>query len=145
MYSHENLPNGAAVGRDPSQPLPSTPVSTTSFGAPGADATVHRIDLNEALIRHPQATFVVRATGNAMRSAGINDGDVLLVDRAITAGPNHVVVALVEGELCVRRLAMHEGVLRLRSDDSRADFVPQDGQQLELWGVVTTVIKSLLP
>lgn len=144
MYSPDTFPDGAAVGREPGQPLPATPVSNTSFGAPGADATVHRIDLNEALIRHAEATFVLRATGGAMQSAGIDDGDVLLVDRAVVAAPNHVVVAVVEGELWVRRLVLHEGRLRLRADAGHADLVPQEGQQLELWGVVTTVIKSLL-
>lgn len=146
MYSRESFPDGAAVGPDPSTAPPTlTHGASTGFGSPGTDATVKRIDLNDALIRHPQATFVMRASGAAMHQAGIDDGDVLLVDRAIPPVHGQVVIAVVDGELTCRRLWQQSGRMKLQAaSPEHADIVPGDGMQLEVWGVVTTVIKSLL-
>lgn len=147
MYSRDAIPDGIAVGADPScGPLPGGGGSVAAgFGSPGADATVKRIDLNDALIRHPQATFVMRASGAAMREAGIDNGDVLLVDRALHPSHGNVVVAVVEGELTCRRLWQQGGFTKLQAaSPDHADIVPGDGVQLEVWGVVTTIIKSLM-
>jgi DNA polymerase V len=78
--------DGSPVGADPATQAsrPREPTASSGFGSPGSDFTVKLIDLNDALIRHPQATFVMRAAGDAMGDAGIWDGDVLLVDRAVT-------------------------------------------------------------
>ena len=121
-----------------------------SFGAPGTDSTVRRIDLNDTLIRHPDATFVMRAAGAAMHGAGIADGDVLLVDRAITAAHGAVVIAVVEGELLCRRLERAPGRLSanaamrlVAADDVTAPIALTAETPLEVWGVVTTVIKTL--
>jgi hypothetical protein len=67
MYSRDDFPDGAPVGIDPrSEPPPrSAKNAAVGFGSPGSDATVKRIDLNDALIRHPQATFLMRAVDNA--------------------------------------------------------------------------------
>ncbi len=73
------------VGRDPGAPASATRASVAiGFGSPSGDSGVTRLDLNDILIRHPQATFLMRAAGDAMRRAGIDSGDLLLVDRAIT-------------------------------------------------------------
>jgi len=146
MSSFANLPDGAPVGpRSPVAPPPSGSTASAGFGSPGADATVKRIDLNDALIRHPQATFVMRAAGWAMREAGIDDGDVLLVDRALTPAHGNVVVALVDGELVCRRLWKHGQAVRLQAENpDHAEIAAGGGDPLEIWGVVTTVIKSLL-
>jgi DNA polymerase V len=146
MHSRESFPDGAAVGPDPSTaPSPLTRGASTGFGSPGTDATVKRIDLNDALIRHPQATFVMRASGDGMCEAGIDDGDVLLVDRAIPPVHGNVVIAVVEGELTCRRLWRQGRLTKLQAaNPEHADIVPGDGVQLEVWGVVTTVIKSLM-
>ena len=124
--------------------------TAAGFGSPGADSTVKRIDLNDALIRHPDATFVMRAAGTAMQGAGIDDADVLLVDRAIQPSYGHIVVAVVEGELVCRRLWKQAGATRLEAafadnHAEHADIVPGEEMPLEVWGVVTTVIKSLMP
>ena len=150
MHSFDAIPDGAAVGSDRSAKPRETRSTAAGFGSPGADSTVKRIDLNDALIRHPDATFVMRAAGTAMQSAGIDDADVLLVDRAIQPSHGHIVVAVVEGELVCRRLCKQAGATRLEAaltyqDAQHADIVPSDGMPLEVWGVVTTVIKSLMP
>ena len=86
-----------------------------------------------------------------MRDAGIDDGDVLLVDRALTPMHGHVVVAVVDSELVCRRLFKQGVVVKLQAafsagvpDSMAADVVATDGEPIEIWGVVTTVIKSLL-
>lgn len=84
-------------------------MASAGFGTPGEDVTVRRIDLNEALIRHPQWTFVMRAADDAMIDAGISNGDVLLVDRMLKAEHGHVVIATVDGELMRRRLHVRNG------------------------------------
>jgi DNA polymerase V len=115
-----------------------------SFGSPAQDSGVARLDLNDVLIRHPQATFLMRATGDAMRDAGIENGDLLLVDRSIEPQHAHVVIAVVEGEFVCRRLMTQEGLCLRASDPAVADVIPGEGEQdLRVWGVVTTVVKSL--
>lgn len=147
MHGSDTFKNGAPAGRNPSEAGGSSNPKMVSagFGSPGVDATVKRIDLNDALILHPQATFVVRAAGTAMLAAGIDDGDVLLVDRAVQAAHGHVVVAVVEGELIVRRLWTQAGTAKLQAASAdQVDIAIAEGDSIEVWGVVTTVIKSLL-
>jgi DNA polymerase V len=151
MSSLDASRSGAAVGADPSlAPTGSGPTASAGFGSPGTDSTVKRIDLNDALIRHPQSTFTMRAAGTHMRDAGIDDGDVLLVDRALTPLHGHVVVAVVDGELVCRRLFKQASVVKLQvgisgdATNSAADIGASDGAPIEIWGVVTTVIKSLV-
>jgi len=152
MSSIDALRSGAAVGAGPSLASASNgPTASAGFGSPGTDATVKRIDLNDALIRHPQSTFAMRAAGTHMRDAGIDDGDVLLVDRAMTPLHGHVVVAVLDSELVCRRLFKQGPVIKLQAacsaaaaDSATADIVAADGASIEVWGVVTTVIKSLV-
>jgi DNA polymerase V len=146
MISRDTLPDGAMVGSDRiRERAPRQSMAPAGFGSPGEDVTVRRIDLNDALIRHPQSTFVMRAAGEAMADAGISNGDVLLVDRALKPEHGHIVIAVVEGELACRRLHEQRGRIKLEAvSPGHLDIVPDDGAPLEIWGVVTTVIKSLL-
>ena len=151
MSSLDVLRSGVAVGADASlAPSDSGPTASAGFGSPGTDSTVKRIDLNDALIRHPQSTFAMRAAGTQMRDAGIDDGDVLLVDRMLTPMHGHVVVAVVDNELVCRRLFRQGTAVKLQADfsacapDPAADIEASDGAPIEIWGVVTTVIKSLV-
>ena len=84
----------------------STPRSRVaiSFGSPAGESGVTRLDLNEILICNPQATFLVRFAGSAMREAGIDDGDLALVDRALEASHGQVVIAVHHDEYLCRRL-----------------------------------------
>ena len=138
--------DGARVGADPASAAsrPREPTASSGFGSPGSDFTVKRIDLNDALIRHPQATFVMRARGDAMAGAGIWDGDVLLVDRAVSAVHGHLVVAKLDGELVCRRLIKLPGMIALdTSEEPPVRLVCGEDRPLEVWGVVTTVIRQL--
>jgi DNA polymerase V len=143
----EDFPQGASVGADPASAAvrPRQPTASSGFGSPGSDFTVRRIDLNDALIRHPQATFVMRASGDAMAAAGVGSGDVLLVDRAVTPQHGHLVIAKVDGELLCRRLVRHAGVIALETTETPPQRLAcNEAQPLEVWGVVTTVIRQLL-
>jgi DNA polymerase V len=124
--------------------------TSNAFGSPGTDSTVRRLDLNDAFIRHPDATFLMRAAGDAMQGAGIDDGDVLLVDRALTAGHGSVVIAVVNGDLLCRRLEQSDGgrhrptgARLVAADPAVAPIAIAAEMPLEVWGVVTTVVKSL--
>ena len=140
------MPHGVtAVGSESptSRALPRSSVAI-GFGSPADDTGVTRLDLNDILIKHPQATFMMRVTGDAMREAGIDSGDIVLVDRAITPAHGHVVIAVVDDEFICRRLFRQGDHVRLQATDpAGADFIARDGQELEIWGVVTNAIKSM--
>jgi DNA polymerase V len=143
-YDDAPLVPWVRVGRDRRhEPRPVRSSVAVSFGSPAQDSGVARLDLNDVLIRHPQATFLMRATGDAMREAGIDNGDLMLVDRSIEPQHAHVVIAVVEGEFVCRRLITQEGLCLRASDPAVADVTPDDGEDLRVWGVVTTVVKSL--
>ena len=145
MSSYELPDDVIRVGRDAEVTSPlGRPNVAIGFGSPADDTGVTRLDLNDILIKHPQATFLMRVTGEAMHEAGIDDGDVVLVDRAITPAHGHVVIAVVEDEFVCRRLFKQGIDIRLQATDpASADIVPHDGQELQVWGVVTNAIKSM--
>ena len=113
------------------------------FPSPADDYATKSIDLNAALIKNPQATFLMRVAGSSMRDAG-DDGDVVLVDRALRPIHGSVIIAVVDGEFTCKRLHKRGGIIKLQAANPIfPDIVPADGQTIELWGVVTKVIKSL--
>jgi DNA polymerase V len=114
------------------------------FPSPAEDLGAKRIDLTARLIKHPAATFLMRASGESMREAGIFDGDVLVVDRAVQPRNGHVVIAVVDGEFVCKTLSLRAGRVKLKAaNPGFADIVPKESQTVEIWGVVTTAIKSM--
>jgi DNA polymerase V len=86
----------------------------------------------------------MRIAGDSMREAGVCDGDLAHVDRAVTAAHGHVVIAVVNDEFVCRRLVRRGKEVRLRSDGrALPDWVPGDAEELQIWGVVTHVIRPL--
>lgn len=115
------------------------------FPSPAEDFATQRVDLSAQLIRHPQATFLLRVSGDSMREAGIFDGDTLVVDRAIKPRHQHIVVAIVDGDFTVKYLYQRAGRIKLKAaNPTYADITPKDDQTLEIWGVVTCAIKQFL-
>lgn len=135
----------ARVGRGPGAPAaPARASVVIGFGSPADDSGVTRLDLNDILVRNPQATFLMRIAGSAMRDAGIDAGDLVVIDRSIVPAHGHVVIAVVEGEFVCRRLSRHGRELRLCAADAQvADIVLRADAEPEIWGVVTSAIKSL--
>ncbi len=80
------------------------------FPSPADDYATKSIDLNAALIKNPQATFLMRVAGSSMRDAGVDDGDVVLVDRALRPIHGSVIIAVVDGEFTCKRLHKRGGV-----------------------------------
>jgi DNA polymerase V len=114
------------------------------FPSPAEDLGAKRIDISAKLIKHPQATFLIRATGDSMVGVGIADQDVLIVDRAIRPSNRHVVIAVVDGEFVCKTLSVRAGRMKLKAaNPCYADIVPKEGQTVEVWGVVTYAIKAM--
>ena len=121
------------------RPLFAAPVPA-GFPSPADDYIERSLDLNEHLIKHPAATFFVRASGDSMIGS-IHSGDLLVVDRAKEPTDGSVVVAVIDGELTVKRLRKRGEKLALESDNPA--FAPlsiHDEADVIVWGVVTNVI-----
>ncbi|NLI55538.1 translesion error-prone DNA polymerase V autoproteolytic subunit [bacterium] len=103
------------------------------------------LDLNDLVIKHPQATFFVRVSGNSMINAGIKDGDILVIDKSLEPVEGKIVIANVDGEFVLKRIRKKGGKLYLYPENS--DFNPieiKEGMECEIWGVVTYVIHTIL-
>ncbi len=104
---------------------------------------VQRVDLMVQLIKHPQATFLLRVRGDSMRDAGIFDNDVVMVDRAITPRSGQIVVAVVDGEFVCKTLYQRAGRIKLKAANvTFPDLIPKEVQTMEIWGVVVAAIKQ---
>lgn len=111
------------------------------FPSPADDYIECRLDLNHHLIKHPAATFFVRASGDSMVNAGIFSGDMLIVDKSLEATHGRIVIAAIDGELTVKRLSCQNGRVTLLAENEA--YPPIDittEQALVIWGVVTHVI-----
>ncbi|MDB5884658.1 MAG: lexA1 [Polaromonas sp.] len=143
MYSP--IPPTAALYK-PSAPLPLPMVQGTvwaGFPSPAADFAVKRHDLNDLLITHPAATFFWRVRGTSMIEAGIDDGDLLVVNRALRPRHGDVVVAEVDDEFTVKYFHCKVGLVSLRAaNPTFPPIILKDGQTLTICGVVTFTIKQ---
>jgi DNA polymerase V len=114
------------------------------FPSPADDCLEKNICLQDLLIEHPAATFLVKVEGHSMRDAGIFDGDLAVVDRAVTAAHGKIVVAVIDGEFTLKRLSYRGGSCFLESaNDSFAPIEVSDCSDNCVWGVVTSVIHRL--
>ncbi len=114
------------------------------FPSPAADYEEGKLDLNRHLIRNPAATFFVRVTGDSMVQAGIHSGDLLVVDRSIEPRDKNVVIAVVNGELTVKRIRIRKNGLTLEAENEAYQSQEiNDEIEFEVWGVVTNVIHAL--
>ena len=112
------------------------------FPSPAEDFAVERLDIAKLLIKHPQATYFWRVRGYSMQGAGIDDGDLICVDKALRPRHGSIVLAIVDNECTVKRLYQRAGRMKLRAENPTfADIVPRDGQTIEVWGVVTGCVK----
>ena len=113
------------------------------FPSPAEDLGAQRIDLTQLLVTHPQATYFLRASGQSMIDAGVFDGDIMVVDRAIKPRHGHIVIAILDGDFTVKQLYQRAGRIKLKAaNPTFADIMPKDGQTIEIWGVVTASIKQ---
>ena len=114
------------------------------FPSPADDYVDKSLDLNEHLVPHPESTFFLRVQGESMIGAGIHDNDILVVDRSLRPTSGKVVVAVVDGELTVKRLllANDRWVLMPENPDYPPLEVPPESD-FQVWGVVRHVVHSV--
>jgi DNA polymerase V len=118
--------------------------NATGFGAATDDHAERGIDLNEQLIRNKPATFFFRMKGDAMKEAGIFDNDVLIVDRSIKLVNGKIIVAVLNGELLVRRFHKNFSSAFLIPENSRYKAINlAEFSDFAMWGVVTYVIHQV--
>lgn len=118
---------------------------TVQAGYPTAagDHVEERIDLTEHLVRKPSDTFLVRAAGESMIDAGIQDGDLLIVDRSVPPVNGKVVIAAVDGQLTVKFLIIKKGKPFLMPANAEFAPIPVDPENgVHIWGVVTNSIHA---
>jgi DNA polymerase V len=114
------------------------------FPSPAEDYAEGPLDLNRYLIHHPAATFFVRVKGDSMTGAGIFSGDLLIVDRALTPTSGSIVIAVVNGDLTVKRFHQAKGRITLLSENPAYCPIEIDHDtDFAIWGVVTKAIHFL--
>lgn len=111
------------------------------FPSPADDYMDKKLDLNEHFIKHPEATFYCRVSGQSMMGAGIFDGDLLIVDRAVNPAHGDVILAALNGELTCKILDMHNRRL-LSASDSYPPLPIEEGADFQIEGVVINSIRS---
>ena len=117
---------------------------SAGFPSPADDRFGITMDLNKHLVQNAPATFFVRTSGESMLNAGIHDGDLLVVDRSLTARSNDIVIAAIDGDLTVKRLIHTSGKTILKAENpSFSNIELTEDMAVSLWGVVTNVIHSL--
>ncbi len=121
-----------------------TTANATGFGAAADDYMERGIDLNEHLIRNKPATFFFRMKGDAMKDAGIFDNDVLVVDRSLKLVSGKIIVAVLNGELIVRRYHKNFSSAFLIPENDRYKTINLgEFSEFMLWGVVFAVVRTL--
>lgn len=114
------------------------------FPTPAEDFSEAKLDLNELLIKHPSATFFVRASGDSMTGVGISNNDILIVDKALEINEGKIVIASIDGEFTVKRVKKMKGNLFLIAENENYSPIKiNDEDDFQIFGVVTTVIKQI--
>lgn len=117
---------------------------SAGFPSPAADFTETNINLNKELAKNPLATFYIKVNGNSMIDAGINDKDILVVDRSIEPRDNKIAVCLVDGEFTVKRIKLEKDCLYLLPENKNYQPIKiTEENQITIWGIVTFVIKAI--
>lgn len=121
-----------------------TTFAAAGFPTPGDDAVETRLNLNDVVIDHPTATFVAHVSGDSMCEAGIHHGDIIVVDRSLEASDGKVVLAVVNGEMLIKRISRQGNRLVLLAENP--DYPPLEitaENDFHVWGVVTNVVHKL--
>ncbi|GAB1417144.1 translesion error-prone DNA polymerase V autoproteolytic subunit [Paludibacter sp.] len=124
-------------------PLADSSISA-GFPSPALDFVDLSIDLNKHLIKHPSATFYGRVKGFSLKNAGIDDGDLLIIDRSLEPVHGKIAVCFIDGEFTAKRIKItkKEVWLMPENDDYKPIRVTEDNELL-IWGIVTHVIKNM--
>jgi DNA polymerase V len=114
------------------------------FPSPAEGYLEDILSLHDLVVRNPAATYFVRVAGTSMEHAGIQPGDILVVDRSLEPRSGHIVLAVLDGEVTVKRLRLERGrTLLVPECDDGEPIELSDGRELSVWGVVTHVVHAL--
>lgn len=117
---------------------------SAGFPSPAADFMEDTIDLNKELSKNPLATFFIKVSGNSMIDAGIDNNDVLVVDRSLEPKNNKIAVCFINGEFTVKRISVKKDEMFLMPENKNYKPIKITSEtQLTIWGIVTYVIKSV--
>jgi DNA polymerase V len=114
------------------------------FPSPALDFIDLTIDLNKHLIKHPSSTFYGRVKGHSMKDAGIDDGDLLVIDKSIEPQDGKIAVCWIDGEFTIKRIKLDKNTCWLMSANENYEPIKvTPDNDLLIWGIVIHVIKSL--
>ncbi|MEC9108005.1 MAG: translesion error-prone DNA polymerase V autoproteolytic subunit [Bacteroidota bacterium] len=117
---------------------------SAGFPSPAGDFKQDRISLDKELIKNKEATFFARVSGQSMVGAGLDNNDLLVIDRSLEPTNNKIAVCLIDGEFTVKRLKVENDRIWLKPEN--LDYKPieiTEQNQFIIWGIVTNVIKKV--
>lgn len=114
------------------------------FPSPAADFDESKISLDNVLVKNREATFYAKASGTSMIGAGIDDGDIMVIDRSLEPQNNKIAICLIDGEFTVKRIKIEKDAVYLMPENKNYQPIKvTDENELVIWGIVTYVIKNL--
>ena len=117
---------------------------SAGFPSPADDFKEIRISLDKELVKNEEATFYARVSGDSMQGAGLENGDLLIIDRSIEPSNNKIAVCFVDGEFTVKRIKIESKKLYLIPENKKYSPIEiNEENELIIWGIVTYVIKKL--
>ncbi len=117
---------------------------SAGFPSPADDFKEERLSLDVELVRNKEATFFARVSGQSMIGAGLDDNDLLVIDRSLSASHNKIAVCFLDGEFTVKRLKVEGGEVWLQPENPKYDPIQvTDDNDFVIWGIVTNVIKRV--
>ena len=117
---------------------------SAGFPSPADDFLDLSIDLNKELIKHPYATFYGRVSGDSMIGAGLDDGDLLVIDKSLEPRDGKIAVCFVDGEFTVKRIKIEADAIWLMPENNKyKPLKVTEDNEFVIWGMVTSVIKSM--
>ncbi len=126
-----------------SMPLAHTGVSA-GFPSPADDFKELRISIDQEVVKNEEATFYARVAGQSMQGAGLDDGDLLVIDRSKEPEDNAIAVCFIDGEVTVKRLKVEAACIYLMPENPNYSPIKvTEDNQLIIWGVVTYVVKKV--
>ena len=117
---------------------------SAGFPSPADDFKETRISLDRELVKNKEATFYARVSGDSMIGAGLDDGDLLVIDRSLNPENGKIAVCLVDGDFTVKRIKKEKNKLYLKPENKNYKQIElKEENELIIWGIVVYVIKSL--
>ena len=117
---------------------------SAGFPSPAEDFKEARISIDQEVVKNEAATFYARVSGDSMQGAGLDDGDLLVIDRSLQPQHGKVAVCFVDGEFTVKRLKVDKDAVYLMPENKKYKPVKiTEENQLVIWGLVTYVVKKL--